>query len=203
MDKQQLIDKAEELFMRYGIRSVSMDDLVRELGISKKTLYQFIDNKSDLVRDIFVSRIERERNAIQQIRQQSASAIEGLVTVAQFVIKQLRLISPSLRYDLEKYYQPVHKEMEQLHFGFFLTFVEENLTRGIKEGLYRDSIDIPITARLFLGMALQLGHDDLFPVNEFPLEKLFRELFNYHLHSVVSQQGLLEFNALLKQVDKA
>lgn len=202
MDKQQLLGKAEELFMRYGIRSVSMDDIVRELGASKKTLYQIVENKSDLVREIFVARAARDRQVIEQLRLQNGSAIERLATVARFMIQQLRMISPALRYDLEKYYQPLHQEMEQLHFRFFLTFVEENLELGIKQGLYRANLDAPITARLFLGMANQIGHHDLFPVETFSLDMLVRELFNYHLHSVVSPQGLLELNALLANMYK-
>lgn len=202
MDKQQLLNKAEELFMRYGIRSVSMDDIVRELGASKKTLYQFVENKSDLVREIFKARVARDRDHIEQMRSQTGSAIERLASVARFMIQQLRMISPSLRYDLEKYYQPVHQEMEQLHFRFFLAFVEENLELGIQQGLYRADLDVPITARLFLGMANQIGHHDLFPVESYSLEILVRQLFSYHLHSVVSAQGLSELNTLLASMNK-
>ncbi len=201
MDKQQLLVKAEELFMRYGIRSVSMDDIVRELGASKKTLYQFIENKSDLVREIFMARVERDRDHIEQVRLQTGSAIERLATVARFMIRQLRMISPALRYDLEKYYQPVHQEMEQLHFRFFLAFIEENLELGIQQGLYRSNLDVPITARLFLGMANQIGHHDLFPVESYSLDALVRQLFNYHMHGVVSPQGLAELNAMLTNMD--
>ena len=108
MVKQQIITKSEELFMRYGIRSVSMDDIARELGISKKTLYQQVENKSDLIRQIFAERSMQERLAIEAMRQESDNAIEEVVEVARFMISRLRLLSPTSRYDLEKYYQDIN-----------------------------------------------------------------------------------------------
>ena len=190
MLKEQLIEKSEELFMRYGIRSVSMDDIARELGVSKKTLYQQVENKSDLIRQIFLTRSIEEREEIHRMRQASRDAIEELVLVAKFMISRLRLISPTSRYDLEKYYQEIHQELNRLHMTFFVQFIQENLRRGIEEGLYRTNIEEEVVAKLFVSMAIKLGHNEYFAVMEYKLENLVQQLFLYHIHGVASERGM-------------
>ena len=190
MVREQLIEKSAELFMRYGIRSVSMDDIARELGISKKTLYQQVENKSDLIRQIFMERSTEEREEIRRMRQGSADAIEELILVAKFMISRLRLISPTSRYDLEKYYQDIHVEVNQLHMTCFVQFIQENLERGIREGLYRTNIEVAVVAKLFVSMAIKLGHNEYFAIRDYKLENLVQQLFLYHIHGVASEKGL-------------
>lgn len=190
MIKQQIITKSEELFMRYGIRSVSMDDIARELGISKKTLYQQVENKSDLIRQIFAERSLQERQAIEAMRQESDNAIEEMVEVARFMISRLRLVSPTSRYDLEKYYQEIYRELDHLHMTFFNRFIQENLIRGIEEGLYRRSTKVSLVAKFFVGMATRLAQNENFSVKEHSLEELVSQLFVYHMHGVASEKGM-------------
>ncbi|WP_367388685.1 TetR/AcrR family transcriptional regulator [Lewinella sp. LCG006] len=202
MVKQQIIEKSEELFMRYGIRSVSMDDIARELGISKKTLYQQVENKSDLIRQIFAERSLLERQAIEAMRKESDNAIEEMVEVARFMISRLRLVSPTSRYDLEKYYQDIHRELDHLHMTFFTHFIQENLGRGIEEGLYRRSTKVGLVAKFFVGMATRLAHNEYFSVKEHSLEDLVSQLFVYHIHGVASEKGMQVVRAYLGQEDE-
>ncbi len=176
--------------MRYGIRSVSMDDIARELGVSKKTLYQQVENKSDLIRQIFVERSLVERHEIEVMRKKSANAIEEMVEVARFMISRLSKVSPTSRYDLEKYYQDVHRELDHLHMTFFTHFIQENLTRGIEEGLYRRSTKVALVAKFFVGMATRLAHNEYFSVKEHRLVDLVSQLFVYHIHGVASEKGM-------------
>lgn len=176
--------------MRYGIRSVSMDDIARELGISKKTLYQQVENKSDLIRQIFAGRSEQDRIAIEKMRKRATNAIEETVEVARFMIGRLRLISPTTRYDLEKYYQEIHREMDQLHRTFFTRFMQENLQRGIEEGVYRQTLEVDIVAKFFVGMATRLAHNEYFDSREYGLEDIVSQLFIYHVHGVASEEGM-------------
>ena len=202
MIKQQIITKSEELFMRYGIRSVSMDDIARELGISKKTLYQQVENKSDLIRQIFAERSFLERQAIEAMRNESDNAIEEMVEVARFMISRLRLVSPTSRYDLEKYYQDIHRELDHLHMTFFTHFIQENLVRGIAEGLYRRSTKVGLVAKFFVGMATRLAHNEYFSVKEHSLEDLVSQLFVYHMHGVASEKGMQVVRKYLGQEDE-
>lgn len=188
--------------MRYGIRSVSMDDIARELGVSKKTLYQQVENKSDLIRQIFAERSILERQAIEAMRKESDNAIEEMVEVARFMISRLRLVSPTSRYDLEKYYQDIHRELDHLHMTFFTHFIQENLVRGIEEGLYRRSTEVSLVAKFFVGMATRLAQNEYFSVKEHRLEDLVSQLFVYHMHGVASVKGLQVVREYLGQEDE-
>ncbi|MEL7222664.1 MAG: TetR/AcrR family transcriptional regulator [Bacteroidota bacterium] len=202
---KEIIKKSEDLFMRYGIRSVSMDDISRELGVSKKTIYQQIENKSDLIRRIFVNRCEEEMEEISKMRETATNAIEEQVQVVRFMINRLRTVSPTSRYDLEKYYKDIHREMDEFHQAFFQQFIQDNLKRGIAEGLYRANIDAVIVAKLFVSMAVNLGHNEYFSVHEFSLEELVRQLFHYHINGVASDEGLAVMQTYLptqKEADK-
>lgn len=184
--------------MRYGIRSVSMDDIAREVGVSKKTLYQQIDNKSDLVKQIFVNRCEEEMREITKMRTTATNAIDEQVQVVRFMIGRLRTVSPTSRYDLEKYYKDIHRDMDEFHQAFFQQFIHENLERGQKEELYRANIDPVIVAKFFVSMAVNLGHNEFFDVHDFSLEELVRQLFHYHINGVASDAGLVVMQRYLQ-----
>jgi AcrR family transcriptional regulator len=188
-EKTRLLDEAEQLFFRYGIRSVTMDDIARELGMSKKTLYQFVANKSELVSEVMTRRVTREQAAIQELRAAATDAIDELYKVSQFMIEQLRNFSPSARYDLRKYHARESHRLEQLHEQFFEQFLRENLERGQEQGWYRPELKPRILARLFVNMALSLGDIDHFPVEEYDLQDVLTQLLSYHLHGITSAQG--------------
>lgn len=197
--KQQLIKKAENLFLRYGIRSVSMDDIARELGVSKKTLYLHIENKTDLVEQVFDGRFGEEKEVLEYLEQQDYSAIEGLMRFVKYMIDRLRIMSPSFRYDLEKYYPSVYNKMTNCHASFFLDHMITNIIKGKEEGLYRTDVDEQVVARFFMVMGDAMGHDELFPIKDYPLGELVAKLFEYHLYGVVSPKGLKEFLRLLEE----
>jgi len=184
-----LLGKAEELFMRYGIRSVAMDDIARELGVSKKTLYQLVANKEDLIQQVFTRKLNLQKEQIEALRAEKDNALAELVKVVQYMLAQLRQVSPSFRYDLEKYYPSLHREMEAFHRAFFEQFIRENLEWGIQEGLYRSSVDPVVIARIFVNTALQMGHDELFPVQDYALDQLLEQLFLYHIYGVATSKG--------------
>ena len=200
---EQLLVKAEELFMRYGIRSVAMDDLARELGVSKKTLYQLVENKEDLIRQIFQSLTSQQMEEIGARRVAADNAVAELVEVVQYMLGQLRRVSASFRYDLEKYYPSLNQELEQLHESFFESFIRENLEWGVQEGLYRPHMDTAVIARMFVNTALQTGHDELFPVHEYALDHLLEQLFLYHIHGVATARGTQYIKQYLGTVAKS
>jgi AcrR family transcriptional regulator len=187
---QQLVTKAEELFMRYGIRSIAMDDLARELGMSKKTLYQLVTNKEDLIRRVFTVFTEQQMEEIANRRARTDNAVAELVEVVQYMLAQLSRVSASFRYDLEKYYPVLNRELERLHESFFEAFIRENLEWGINEGLYRSNVDPEVIARIFVNTAVRTGHNELFPVHEYALDKLLEQLFLYHIHGVATVKGI-------------
>jgi len=188
--RQQFLSQAEGMFMKYGIKSVSMDDIARKLGMSKKTLYQFIDNKADLITKIFYQHTVEEKKVIDEVQKTSPDAVQELISIAHYIFEQLRTISPQFIYDLQKYYTEIWKQMEGLHQQFTYQVIKSNLERGIKEGLYRKNINPSIVAKLYIGKSILIVDDELFPLKEYRPEHLYKELISYHIHGVASEKGL-------------
>lgn len=194
--EHKILTQAEALFMRVGIKSVTMQDLSRELGISKKTLYQYVENKADLVLKIMFNHAQTEMEAITKITTESKDAIDEMLEIARYSLEQLREISPTLIYDLKKYYRKSWDVMEKLHQEHSSGVIVENFKRGIEEGLYRNDFDIDIVSKLYVSKTFLLVEDSLFPLRKYDRRHLMNEFIKYHLYGIVSPKGkaLLEEN---------
>ena len=117
-EKSKILDSATELFMKYGVKSVSMDDISRGLGVSKKTIYTFIENKKDLIFQVVGQFITADEIAIQQLRLDAVDAIDEMILIAKHVLQFLRKVKPSLAYDLKKYYPESWQTIEVEHFDY-------------------------------------------------------------------------------------
>ncbi|MCB0585871.1 MAG: TetR/AcrR family transcriptional regulator [Phaeodactylibacter sp.] len=187
--KQHILNKSYELFMRYGIKSVTMDDIARELGMSKKTLYQYVDNKSDLIEQIFRQHVEEEKRAIERIRSSSADAVDEILKIARYVLEKLRELSPTTVYDLQKYYRNIWKQMDTLHQRHVYTIIRENLERGIRQGVYRSGLNPDIIAKLCVAKTSLAADEEMFPVREYDIKTLYWEYIDYHIHGIASAEG--------------
>jgi AcrR family transcriptional regulator len=187
--KKYILSKSFDLFMRYGIKSVTMDDIAKELGMSKKTLYQYFDNKSDLIEQIFQKHIEEEKLIIAQIRQQATDAIDEMLRIARFIVKMLQDISPTTVYDLKKYYCSTWDKMDTLHKKDIYANIKENLIRGIQQGVYRNDLNPDIIAKLYIAKTSLIIEEDIFPTRDYDMGELFQEFINYHIQGIASEKG--------------
>ncbi len=184
--------------MKYGLKSVSMDDISRALGISKKTLYQAVRNKRDLVKEVFQKHIKEEEAAINEIVINSKDAVDEIIGIARYVTGLLREISPTTLYDMQKYYGDIWGMMETLHQGHIYETIKKNLDRGIVEGLYRKNLNADIIAKLYVGKTMLIVDEDVFPLKDYNKEKLYLEYVYYHLHGIASPKGLKLFEKYTK-----
>ncbi len=198
MNRANILEKVHELFMKYGLKSVSMDDISRKLGISKKTLYQCVENKRDLIKEVFQKHIEEEEAAISEIVAKSKDAVDEMIEIAKFVTALLREISPTTLYDMQKYYGDIWGMMEALHQDHIYAVIKTNLDRGILEGLYRKDLNTDIIAKLYVGKTLLIVDEDVFPLKDYNKEKLYLEYVHYHLHGIALPKGLKLFEKYTK-----
>jgi len=193
--------KAFEMFKRYGIRSVTMDDIARELGISKKTLYQSVENKADLLEQIFRMHMREERAAMEEIRNATSDAVEEMLGIGRYVVEKVSGISPNMIYDLQKYYQPQWRRMKAEMQEHVHSVITDNLQRGIAQGLYRKDLSPDIVARLYVGKSLLATEEDTLEACQGDAGALHRELVLYHMYGIASAQGrqLLEKHLAAEQ----
>lgn len=196
--RKQIMRRAESLFMRYGIKSVSMDDIARELGISKKTLYQFFENKEDLITKTIESHLHDEVCDMDRIVNHANNALEEIMLLARHVIGQFQELTSSVVYDLKKYYPEAWNLIDQMQRDHVYKSILNNLQRGITEGDYRSDLDPEIMARLHVGsLYLPIDHT-LFPIREFQPDQVFKEYIYHFVRGVASEQGLEKINQFLQ-----
>lgn len=177
------------LFKRLGIKSVSMDDIAREVGMSKKTLYQLVENKEDLIMKVVESDFECDKKMFARHAQQASDAIDEFLRNSRYFIREMRAISPSTMYDLQKYYPMIWREMFQNHHLQFQRDLMRNLERGMEEGLYRDGVDPQVVATLYSGMMGMVIDRQAFPNHDRPLSEIIRQMTEYHFNGIVNQFG--------------
>lgn len=187
---QSVLQKATELFFRYGIRSVSMDDLSRALGISKKTLYQIVPNKDSLVYESVALAQQVEEQLMRQVSDNAKDAIDQIFQASQYHLEQMRALTPTLLYDLRKYYPKSWKLIEESTQTEHVRVIVANLERGIAEGYYRADMRPEVIARLFAKMQLALIEDEQFSDPKFSSIDLHVEAFRYHLRGICTPAGL-------------
>jgi len=201
-EKEKILASSEKLFMRYGIKSVSMDDIARELGVSKKTIYQSVENKEVLVKEIVVARSEREMKMIDEIFSCCDNALEEILTLARHITKDLRDMSPKVMYDMQKYYRDVFQMIESFHNEFIYKTIKDNLIKGIKEDLYRKDINAEVIARLYVAKNVILVDESEFSLREYHPDELFMQHIKYHIHGVAAPKGIKLLDKYTKANEK-
>lgn len=192
----KILEVSGDLFRKYGIRSVTMADIARHLGISKKTLYIHIENKRDLVQKILHYHIEDDKKECILIIDSASNALEALLKMSVHAQQRMNDINPSLLFDLKKYHRPVWEMLDHFHRKEMLDMVVENLREGIKEGLYRADLNLELTARIHVSLMLILVDEEFFPIDRFPPSMRHSEFTKYHINAIVSEKG----RALLQEL---
>lgn len=186
---KEVLSTAEQLFLRYGLKSVSMYDIATEAGISKKTLYQFVSSKEELVDQIVDNHICCEMNLMDELKGSSVNAIDEMLAIAAAVTETLKHMSPGLMYDLRKYYRKTWDKINTLHRGHIYQVVFTNLVTGQQEGMYRPDFDPTVVAQLYVIKAMSLIDEELFPSSQYNKVELVNTHLNYHLAGILSDQG--------------
>jgi AcrR family transcriptional regulator len=185
---KNILERVRCLYLKYGIKSITMDDVSRELGISKKTLYQFVSDKTDLVSKVLDTEIERRAYDFDTMGIGN-NAVEEMVLVNKHVHKMLKEYNPSTEYDLRKYYPDLYRKFRDGRRKKMYDWVLNNLKRGKEEGLYRQEINEEIIAKLYVHRNEVLMEDEQFNLVEYTSQKFFVEVLIYHIRGIANEKG--------------
>jgi AcrR family transcriptional regulator len=197
--KERIITKAADLFFRYGIRSVTMDEIAGQLGISKKTIYQFFTDKDEIVEGVVNKEILRNEDKCDLFFKESENAVHEILLSIEGMEETLKAMNPLIMYDLEKHHVKAHKKFKD-HIGQFLyTVIVANLDRGIREGVYRPEIPRDIVAKHRIESAFLAFNQDIFPHNKYLVSDVGREIGLLFLYSIATSKGIELINEYFKQ----
>ena len=198
---KNILLKVRELYVKYGIKSITMDDVARELSISKKTLYQYVTDKDDLVGKFIENEIELRFEQIYKCFKIGFNAIEELFEISFFMNRMMRDQNPTTEYDLRKYY-PHHfqKTVKARREGMY-KYILQNLKKGKEEGLYREDMDVEIIAKLYLSRSENNHFSELFTNEEFTSVRLFIEILTYHIRGIATEKGIIVLEKKIKELE--
>lgn len=179
---ERIIQGGEELFLTAGIKSVTMDDIARHLGMSKKTIYQFFRDKNELVIALVKKKLKEDEDQIADIMSRSANVIEEMINMMKCSEDIFSRINPIVIHDMQKYHPEAWAEFQKFKADVLISTLEELLTKGIKQSYIRPDIDVKIIARMRVSQVEMGFNTAIFPMSEFNPWKVqvqFLEHFNY------------------------
>jgi TetR/AcrR family transcriptional regulator, cholesterol catabolism regulator len=184
------LERVEKLFLRFGIKSITMDDVAADLGISKKTLYQWVESKDALVVKVLEHHIACKKMQCLNLSSLAPNALEEIFVILESNNEEMAQMKTNIVNDLQKYHRQGLELIQKFRFDYVFKVIRENLIRGRQEGLYREDFDIDILAKLHFATAMNLFDPDLFPDGPKERVVVFKEYMLHYLHGIVSPKGL-------------
>ncbi len=178
------------MFLTLGFKSVTMDDIAAELGISKKTIYQHFANKNELVEastdDLFVT----ISSGVDTIISENNDSVSEIFAIRSFMMQQLKNETTAPLYQLHKFFPKISVCLRAKQFEKMHGCMKENLKKGIDSGLYRPDINIEFISRIYFTGLLGIKDNDVFPASMFEINDTTKQFLNYHLRGIVTKKGL-------------
>lgn len=199
-DLNKIVIKVKALYQKYGIKSITMDDVARELGISKKTLYQYVKDKSDLVEKVLQIDLEERNEFIDNLAKRNLNAIDELFEINKHVNNILKQHNPSTFYDLKKYYPTLLNKVKCDKRKKMYDIFMNNIIKGKKENLYRKEINEEIIVKFYLDRMENTTNSEVFSDKEIISSEVFYELFIYHIHGIANANGIKSLYKKIKEL---
>jgi len=195
--KERIALKAEELFMQYGIRSVSMDDIANNLGMSKKTLYQYFADKDELVEAVVDRHINEVEGDCLNCHDHATDAIHEIFLTMAHIMDEFNNMNPMLLYDLEKFHFKAYQRFKNYKDKFLLQIIKNNIEWGIKDELYRPDLNVDVLSKLRIESMMIPFNVTVFPPGKYNLGKtseIMIENFTYGLATIKGHKLIQKYN---------
>jgi AcrR family transcriptional regulator len=190
METQERIENAaQELFYRFGIKSVTMDDIAKHLSMSKKTIYTFYEDKDQIVNDLFKKDLNDRECRFEQIAQESKNAVDEILMLMKYMGEMFSGMNPNLFYDMQKYHPKAWSYFKSFKEEKITKMVIANLKKGIEQGLYRKEMDIKIIAKLRVEQVEMAFNPTIFPQDKFQPVLVQMQLLDHFLHGISTLKG--------------
>ncbi len=190
---QEILGKTVELFYEFGIRNMNMDDISRSLGISKKTLYQYVKSKEDLIEKLFYYDQMKWDIEMAKVLNTDLNAIEILLQVSLKVFEEMGRFNPKLTFELKKYYEPIYQQFIVRKQNHVFGQISKNIQKGINEKLYRSDINIELVAGLYVRNLVMAHNKDFCIAENITFIQLFQVMFESHIRAISTPEGIAYF----------
>ena len=192
--KDKIISKATHLFLKLGFKSVTMDDIAKHLGMSKKTIYKYFCNKEILIAETTGSITHTIYSTIDKIVAKNHNAIEENFEIIKMIKEMFVSIETSPSYQLKKHYPEIHEKLTEKLQSECTTLFKQNIEKGIQEGLYRNTINVSSYVYFYYALIFTINENTS---SEKEAKKLELEALEYHIRAMATTKGISELNNYL------
>ena len=189
MDKE-IVLSASSLFLQYGYKAVTMDDIAEHMRISKKTIYHYFGDKTSLVRSAVLHVFEEVKDKIITIQTSMDNPIEALYEIKKIAVQVLGNKDKSPQYQLQKYYPAIYIEIRKKELSTFGNTFKLSLKKGMDSGLFRTTIDPEFIMRIYFNGFRGLRDIELFPPEDYDIDQIIGKYIDYHLRAIATAKGL-------------
>ena len=197
--KQKIINKSDNLFRTYGLRGVTMDNISSELGMSKKTIYKYFQDKESIATESINFYFSGLISEISRLNKTCKNSIEFSIKLSRFFRSTINDINPLYVKDVKKYYPSLDKIINEYKSKIFFKGVSDNIIRGKKEGYIRKEVDEVILSKLRIE-EMEIAFDqDVFPYQEYDFRKVQVQFFDHFMRGILTEKGLEVYIKLFNQ----
>jgi AcrR family transcriptional regulator len=187
--RERILDTALKMFRIYGVKAVTMFDIARDCGISKKTVYEHFQDKQALVDEGLQQLLTNHGDYLKTNSQEAANAIEELLGNTRYITNMARTLNPVMLHDLQKYHPDIWSNVEKFRSEGVLYSIKENLKRGMAEGLYRQNLHINIVARM-RQLQLEAAFDpEQYPADQYEMQTVMDQVTTHYLLGIATTKG--------------
>ncbi|GAB4045650.1 TetR/AcrR family transcriptional regulator [Spirosoma litoris] len=197
--KERILAEAERLFWKYGVRSVTMEDIAHQLGISKKTIYQHFNDKEQILYQVIQDKTGRDQSEMDCMVTETSNPVEEILGVLNMIRKNTDQVSPNLLIDIKRYYPQAFALFRQYKEGQIMRSILENIQKGISQGIYRSDINPTILARLRVEQIELAFNHDLFPTDQYSMHDVQAELMHHFVRGMLTEKGFTIYNQYVNQ----
>lgn len=197
-----IIAKAGEMFHRYGLRPVTMDDIAKELSVSKKTLYKYFANKEELVKHSIDTIFKSISTRMLELREAPGNAIDMLFAMDEVICSNIETHDPGMQFQLERYYPELNAKLEEQKREVVYKMMHHNIARGIREGIFRSELNAEVVAFLYYSRARLMTESAMGTFKEMSISELMEEILIYHVRGIANAKGLAYLEEKLHQKAK-
>ena len=196
--EERILSKARELFFSFGIRSVTMDDIAKQMGVSKKTIYQFYTDKNSLVAKVISDLVDCHNTQVEEFFENSENAVQEVLLQTAAIADIIQSIKPGVFFELQKYFPDTWRLIDGHRSDCILQAILKNLHRGIREGMYREDLDLKVVAHIRLVQLNSVLNLQDFPPERFNYQTILNQITELYLYGISTHAGQEEISSYLK-----
>jgi len=197
--EKNILEGAKNLFMQFGLKSITMDDIAKKVGVSKKTIYQFFNDKNSIVVKSVHEHFSEHQKEIEEVLKNSVDVIEAMYRLSKCMKVQVEAVNPTVLYDLQRYFPKAFKRFLEFKNSFMHKNLQKILKEGMQSGYFRKEINTEILTIQRIEQVQLAFNQEVFPRDKFDFKEIHEQLFDHFIHGILTEKGKEKYNQYLNE----